>query len=123
MAENPDDNLDYHNRNHTNKVYERIEQILTTIMNADPSLVTERDIKLGCLAGAFHDVVQNYNKDIQQDGEFEKIIRKPYTGDNEKASAKELCAFMRKANQKTNTEIFTQKDMDIGTESIEATYT
>ncbi|MDA2935860.1 hypothetical protein MYX06_01425 [Patescibacteria group bacterium AH-259-L05] len=120
QAKNPDDNLDFHNRDHTNKIVQRVEYILSTIQHADSSLLTSHDVKIGCLAGAFHDVIQNYDKD-KQDGKFEKIIRKRHTSDNEKDSAKEAIKFMKQANQEEGKEVFTEQDMKTVQEAIEAT--
>lgn len=120
-SKNSDNNLDYHNTLHTQNEIQRVDKILRTIMNADPSLITERDIKLGCLVGAFHDIINDNHPEPKQDNEFVKIMRKYHRGDNEKASAQKLIAFMQRANYKSTKEVFTKKDMEIGEEAHKAT--
>lgn len=115
-------NLDYHNREHTEMVMERTAKILQTIREADPGLIKERDITLGRLAAAFHDIVVNWKADriSNKEGGF-KIIRKRFIGPSEEGSAEEAVAFMDKVNQESAREVFSSKDKEAVKEAIKVT--
>ena len=110
-------NLPYHNTEHTINVIRRANLILNTIHKFDPTLVTKRDISVGILAAAFHDIVQNWTI---VDGK-----RKRTPGESEALSAEKLEKFMREMNVFSEEDIFNGKnailatipsfDLDLGT--------
>lgn len=114
------DNLPFHNSQHTEGVIRRTEAVLSAIREADPSLVSERDIALGRLAGAYHDTVQKWEENRVADGQFTKVIRRRFAGNNEKSSADESVAFMDKA-WNDGDEIFSKADKAVMREAIGVT--
>lgn len=114
------DNLPFHNVKHSEDVIRRAETILSAIQKADPSLVSERDIAMSRLAGAYHDTVQRWEENKVADGQFTKVLRRRFTGDNEKASAGEGIVFMDEVNSRGES-VFSEEDKDALRETIEAT--
>lgn len=102
------DNLPFHKVEHTQEVIRRVEAILRTIQEADPTLVSDHDVGIGRLASAYHDAVQIWEENRVKDGEFEKVLRKRLVGKNEAASGDEAIAFMVKINE--NKVIFSDND-------------
>jgi len=112
------DRLPYHNTNHTKDVIRRTVMILQKIRQAVPHLVKERDISLGGLAASYHDTVQDWEEHRLVEGEFSKVIRKRFVGQNEKTSAEEAIAFMNEANQESGEELFSEADKIVVREAI-----
>jgi hypothetical protein len=115
------DNCAFHGVWHTQNVIDRTEKILMAMRQANPELVSERDIALGCHAAAWHDVVQNWRERKVVDGQFNKILRQRFISENEKISAQEAIDFMEQLNREQNKEIFSDKDKEITREAIKAT--
>lgn len=102
--ENFSENLPYHNTGHTRFMVTRVGMILQALHSIDPELVTSRDIKVGKLAAAFHDIVQGY--------EIVDGRRKRKIGDNERDSAFILESYMR------NEEVFKENEIEDAKEAI-----
>lgn len=113
-------NLPFHNVQHTEGVIRRTEIVLSAIREADPSLVSERDIKLGRLAAAYHDTIQRSEENKVTDGQFTKVLRRRFAGANEKASAEEGVAFMNEVNSRGKS-VFSENDKDVIREAVDAT--
>ena len=90
-----EDALDYHNTRHTEKVVRRASAILAAIYTADRSILDERRLRLGALAAAWHDVIQDCQINEAADGAFTRRTRRCFTGANEAASAEEAIRYMR----------------------------
>lgn len=120
---NPHDLLAYHGHVHTENVMRRVATILRAIADADPSLVGERDGERGRLAGAFHDVAQEYGKKEERgaDGGIVKLMRERRRGANEAASVQEALSFMEETNTGEGKTIFSEEDMRVVAEAIGAT--
>lgn len=114
------DALPFHNVNHTEGVIRRTEAVLSAIREADPSLVSEHDIAMGRLAGAYHDTVQRWEENKIPDGQFTKVLRRRFAGDNEKASADEGIAFMNEVWNEGDA-IFSEEDKAVMREAIDVT--
>src|SRR3989344_3264854 len=61
-----ENNLPFHNSEHTMGVIRRTEKILKAIQAADQNLVNSHDLEIGRLASAFHDTVQEWDKNTVQ---------------------------------------------------------
>ncbi len=85
-AKGPNDNLEFHNTDHTGDVMRRIRLLLEAVG------ANERRIKLGELMAAYHDTIQGYEAETKPDG---SVMRKRHLGKNETGSAEELVAYMR----------------------------
>lgn len=107
QAEKQNDNLEFHNRNHTGDVMRRTRLILEA-MGA-----SQRRTRLGELMAAYHDTVQAYTEDKKENG---VVMRKRDIGGNETASAQELLDYMNE-----NLDTFTQEERDIITPGIQNT--
>ena len=83
--------------------------------------VTEKDIALGKLSSAQHDIVRRWEENRVKDENFEKVMRRRFIGDNEKASARAALEFMEKANQEAEEEIFKDEDIEMVREAIVVT--
>src|SRR3989344_7008665 len=114
------DNLPFHNVEHTQGVIRRTELVLAAIREADPSLVSGRDISLGRLAAAYHDTVQTWEEHRTADGEFTKVLRRRFIEDNEKASAGEGVKFMDEVNSR-GAVVFSEDNKAVFGEAIDAT--
>lgn len=114
------ENMDFHDSRHTQRVVKRVERVLLA-MKEGGAPVTEKDIALGSLSAAFHDIVQEWEENRVQDGNFEKVMRKRFTKDNEVASANAALEFMERANQKAGKKVFEEQDMSAVKEAIEVT--
>ncbi len=114
------ENMDFHNSQHTQRVVERVRRILLTMKDGGAP-VTEKDIALGGLSAAFHDVMQEWEENKVQDGDFEKVTRKRFIKDNEEASANAALEFMEKANQEAGKKVFEEQDISAVKETIEVT--
>ena len=118
---NPRDILDGHDAEHTENVVRRTGVILRTIQEAAPGRVADRDIGLGELIAAWHDVHMEYRAVPEQDGTFTKLIRKRVVpgelekGHNERESAQLLDAFMALLE---NREAFTDDDRKLAHDAI-----
>lgn len=114
------ENMDFHDSRHTQRVVERVGRILLT-MKEGGAPVTEKDIALGSLSAAYHDIVQEWEENRVQDGNFEKVMRKRFTKDNEVASTNAALEFMKRANQEAGKKVFEEQDMSAVKEAIEVT--
>ena len=114
-----ENNLPFHNSEHTLGVIRRTEKILKAIQAADQNLVNSHDLEIGRLASAFHDTVQEWEKNTINDGNFEKVLRKRFAGNNETASSNEAVAFMVRANE--NEFVFSDNDKKTVQRAINAT--
>jgi len=118
---------DYHNIEHTKGVEDKTEKILNVIQKTDSSItVTDRDIALGRLIAAYHDVDQSQDKpkitaEWMGNEEFQKMQRKRYTEKIERNSAGILVGRMQQTNEQEKKEIFTRQDMEVANEAIIAT--
>lgn len=119
--------LPFHNRRHTLDVIRRTRALLEAIREG--GVITERDVKMGMLAGAFHDTVQRWEESRvkwQENGKevenHEKVMRRRFAGENEEASAAEAIAFMDKAVEESGDPgLFSEDDKHIVAEAIGAT--
>lgn len=112
--------LTFHGIQHTQGDIFRTEAILIAIQRANPGtdLVTEKDIALGKLAAAFHDIVQKWEirSEVDAQGnEVKKRIRA--SGENEKASADLAESYMRSLNKSTGN-MFSERDIQVVREAI-----
>ena len=105
-AENPLDNLAFHNTQHTKSVIERTKKILEA-MGVNKGLVM-----LGEFIAAHHDTVQDYSVS-EKDG---KKMRARFIEKNEEASIEEAVVYMR-----ANPSVFDEEDIEIVREAIQAT--
>jgi len=129
FEDDPDERnrLPFHNRRHTNDVMRRTRALLEVVREG--GAITERDVKIGMLAGAFHDTVQRWEESRakwQENGKevenHEKVMRRRFAGENEDASAAEASAFMDKAVEESGDPgIFSEDDKRIVAEAIGAT--
>lgn len=103
----PDKNLEFHNWGHTEGVISRTEILLKGIG------ATEREIQLGKLIAAWHDTVQ--------DSEREGVKRKRGVGNNERKSAEGLISFMDQENARAGGVVFSEGDKNVARLAIEAT--
>jgi hypothetical protein len=114
--------LHYHNMTHSSGVMDRAELIMSAMQKADPSLVSDRDIQLARLAGAWHDVVQHWEINIVEVAPgLVKKLRKRLTGNNEKESAQELAEWAIQTNKNAQKEIFSTDDIAVCSTAILAT--
>ncbi len=118
--DNKVENMDFHDTRHTQNAIQRTEKILLA-MREGSAPITEKDIALGKLSSAHHDVVQRWEENRVKDGNFEKVMRRRFIGDNEKASARAALKFMEKANQEAEEEIFKDEDIEMVREAIVVT--
>lgn len=91
--------LPYHNSDHTRLVIRNTDRILRALCDSDHKLVSERDVSLGRLSAAYHDVVQLWELvDVNIDGSSLSLVkRKRFTGKNEEKSATEALEFLKKS--------------------------
>jgi len=115
------DKLPFHNTVHTKDMWQRAVRIASTINQADPEFFPQRSAKIAELAAIYHDTVQRWVESPVKEGNFEKIMRRRLSGDNEKASAEEFVEFMEQANRNSGIEIFTDTDKAAGKEGIMVT--
>lgn len=113
---NPDNRLAFHGREHTEGVMRRTEAILKAMQRVTVHKVTDKDIMLGKIAAAFHDVVQEWKP--EQRGEA--VIRKRDTGENEKTSANEVIAILEQEMESAG-EIFSEMDLATIEDAIRGT--
>jgi len=111
--EDPERNLPFHNSGHSATVEQRTKKILEAMKSAGAP-ITKRDIAIGGLAGAWHDVVQE--EGLEQNGKRVRL-----TAENEKASWEEAHAFMRRANDEAGKKIFTEEDEETVESAIRGT--
>lgn len=107
-AENPLDNLAFHNTQHTRGVIERTKKILEAMGASD------RLVRLGEFVAANHDTVQEYEITVDANSGVKKRSR--FVEKNEDASADEAITYMR-----TYPSIFDEEDMETVREAIQAT--
>ncbi|QSH39537.1 hypothetical protein JXR01_00810 [Candidatus Kaiserbacteria bacterium] len=116
------DYLPFHNSYHTARVIARVDKIWRSIDEGEHDL---KEYLLLRLCAAFHDSVQKWKSfEIEEDfngQKFTKIVRKRFTGQNEKESAGELVACMRQINQEVNYDFFSREDERVAQEAIQAT--
>ncbi len=112
--------LPFHNQSHTNAVIRRAEFILRAMKDGGTP-VSMHDFDLLRLSAAFHDVIQNWQEERISEGDFTKIRRKRFIGDNEKDSIKTAHEFMENANQENKSGVFSEQDKAVLQEAIEAT--
>lgn len=112
----PDNELPFHGVAHTEGVIRRTEAILKAIQRVTVHKVTDKDIMLGKIAAAFHDVVQEW-KPEQRGG---AVIRKRNTGENEKTSANEVIAILEQEMESAG-EIFSEIDLATIEDAIRGT--
>lgn len=110
----PENQLVYHTRYHTEQVMARTVAILQAIHQIDGNLVSQRDILLGKFAAAWHDVIQLSTME-KVEGHVQK--RERAIGESEKRSADLAEKYMRDANAQVGN-IFTQHDMQVVREAI-----
>lgn len=103
---NPDDDMPFHNVEHTEGVIRRA-QLLLKAMNA-----SQEEFDAGVLGAAFHDVVQRWEVNNTPDG---KILRKRFVVQNETDSAAEGVAWMKTAGG------FSEAQFDLVTRAIMGT--
>lgn len=108
---NPYNNQDYHTIDHAHAVSRRAKLILTRMHEADPSLVTERDIQLAGYIAKGHDRVQDWDPQVVKVGDFWVMKRRRHLGDNERDTAKEMITYMDVVNNMHGVEVFTLQDM------------
>ncbi len=112
-----EDNLDFHNIQHTEDVIRRTESVLRAIQRVTVHVVSEKDIALGRLAAAFHDVVQEWKEQEVQG----KTLRQRFIGKNEEASASEAIAFLDQEMGGSESQNFSEEDFEIVAEAIRGT--
>lgn len=114
-----ENNLDFHNTRHTKDVMRRIDLILQAIRRANSELVSARDIEIGRVAAAFHDVVQDWEE--LPDEKSQKTTRRRFVGANEQKSADEAIAFIEAFEKEQNQAIFSEQEKEIIKEAIGVT--
>ncbi|MDP3947726.1 MAG: hypothetical protein Q8Q41_03495 [bacterium] len=114
------DRLPFHNTRHTKDVVRRTGLIFSAIREARPELVSERDIALGRLTAAYHDIIQRWEENRARDGEFEKTMRRRFTTQNEYESAERAVQFMDCLDAAQDP-LFTEEDKMIVREAIDVT--
>lgn len=115
------DRLPFHNTAHTKDMKERAKRLASVIHEADLTFFPERNIKIAEFAGSYHDTVQKWVENRVKEDDFEKVMRRRLSGDNEKASAKEAVDFMQKVNEESGMEIFLDDEKFSVHEAIMAT--
>lgn len=111
-----EDYFEFHNTDHSKTIINRSERILNIIQEANPGLVKERDYKLAKISGAYHDIVQDYNFELNnEDG---SMVRKRFIGDNEEKSAEQAINFIYQIDKEN---IFNNNDKEIIKEAINNT--
>ncbi len=113
--QDPLNNLTYHNSLHTETVIKNTELILRMIRSVNPELVSEKDITLGKLAAAFHDVVQEWESGTDTSGAIKRMRK---NGDNEEKSADESIVFIDNTVNTLFGPIFSEKDKNVVKEAI-----
>lgn len=116
QAATPEGNLAYHNTQHTEGVIRRTKEILEAVARVDQAAATERLEKLGKLAAAWHDTVQDYSVESVEDGAFTKKILKRFVTKNEHKSAEEAIEHMRAMG-----DVFSDEDEELVRSAIEVT--
>jgi len=120
-AKNPQDNLEFHNTDHTEgDVVPRTERILQ-LLKENGVQVSERDVLIGKLAAAWHDVIQKWEPVATEKNGITKTIRKRALGDNERASAEEVIAYAKEMSEEAQREIFSEEDLQKIRAAIDAT--
>jgi hypothetical protein len=117
-------NLTFHNTIHTQEVIAVSERLLVLLYREGYSKIGEREILLAKLAAAFHDIIQDWKSLKVLDRGIEKEIRiryEPGVIENEVKSADEAELFMRLYNRNQQLEIFSENDIELVRECIEAT--
>lgn len=129
FEDDPDERnrLPFHNRRHTLDVIRRTRALLEAMRGG--GAITERDVKIGMLAGSFHDTVQRWEESRvkwQENGKevenHEKVMRRRFAGENEEASAAEAIAFMDRAIEESGDPgLFSEDDKRVVAEAIGVT--
>jgi len=109
--------LAFHNAEHTKGVMRRTESILRAIQKVTVHRVAEKDVVLGRLAAAFHDVVQE-SEEQDKDG---KLVRQRFTGRNEKKSADEAITFLEWEMKELEGSGFSEEDFAVIEDAIRGT--
>ena len=109
--------LAFHNAEHTKSVMRRTESILRAIKKVTLYRVTEKDIKLARLVAAFHDAVQE-SKEQDKDG---RLMRQRATGINEEKSADEAIDFLDQEMKYSEETEFSEEDFGVVKEAINGT--
>ncbi len=121
---NERERLTYHNYSHSKYVLNKVGLILSILRKVDSEFVSARDIQLGRLSAAFHDIILRWEEVKVFDDKFHKVIRRrffPNAEQNEKLSADEAIKFMEGVNVREGIEVFTEEDKTIVRNAIEVT--
>lgn len=113
--------LYYHDRLHTSPMISRVRQLLEIIHETNPEVVTLRDVDLGTIFAARHDVDQDWEPVVIDINGQSALKRRRYVTYNENKSAQGTIALMRYLNQDYGQQIFTKDDEANAFESIGAT--
>lgn len=118
--------LDYHDREHSENVAKRTEAILRVLQTVNPDAISNDDIALAKAAAAWHDAVQQSERN--PDG-TRKRLRGFYEGDNpageEGNERKSFEGFWEAVSEHTDKEgrpLFTERDRTYAEQIIAATY-
>ena len=115
--DNPAENLDFHNFQHTTSVVYKTEKILLAMRRGGAEVAAEH-IAEGKIAGAFYDTVQNWKAEQSGGG---AVMRKRAIGGNERASAELDRNFMEKVNREAATVVFDEESVARVEEAIMST--
>jgi hypothetical protein len=118
QAANPEDNLDFHNTEHTGGVTRRTVQIIEAATEGTSAEYRRIVRAQGTLAASFHDTKQNYkvqyfdanNTEVKTEEGSVRAFRKRDTGQNEAESGAEARAFMEQTNME-HPGTFTEEDI------------
>lgn len=105
--------LEYHKRTHTED-----SVIPNFIKIAEAIGLSEREIELGILIAAYHDIVQEWHGEKTKEG---YRMRRRHSVENEEASFAELESYMLSVNGEAKEVIFTTSDFEIARNAILAT--
>lgn len=116
-----DDGLPYHNTRHTKSVVAKTEALLLA-MREGGEQITDREVALGKLAAAYHDIIQVWKPvENEDEGGLSTVMRQRDVGGNEESSADMLAAYAVEVNRSGGEIIFSEEDIDTMRAAIEVT--
>lgn len=101
---------EYHNLHHTKAVMRRCLMFLECVKSSNPELVSDREMELGLIAAAHHDVIQESHE--------ENGMRVYHRGENELLSAQEAVKAMQKMHTIDGSPIYSDDEISLVSEAI-----
>lgn len=117
----PENVLQFHDRDHNLRVGRVARGILSAICDADPNIVSFRDLLMAEFAGINHDRYIGWVVSSISVGDQEKLVMQRDIGTSEEKSAQEAIDEMDKTNNTKGVEIFTEEDKLATQQAILAT--